>query len=236
MKIARFVAPAALAAALIAAPASAAVVVNANGSVTVSGASGGTANLNMGGNSSGADVPGLTSTLSLTFVQAVSGTYTFDYTLTNTSTAPTTSSRITAFGFNTNPNLSANGASIISGSVFDEIRYNANMPNGMANVEVCFTTNNCSGGGGDGLTIGQSSSGRFTLNFGNANLASVTLDNILLRYQSINATGIQGGSGTGGVVTAVPEPATWGLMLVGFGAIGASMRRRRRINLIAQMA
>jgi hypothetical protein len=29
-------------------------------------------------------------------------------------------------------------------------------------------------------------------------------------------------------VAAVPEPSTWAMMLVGFGAIGASMRRRRR--------
>lgn len=27
----------------------------------------------------------------------------------------------------------------------------------------------------------------------------------------------------------VPEPATWGLMLLGFGLAGASMRRRRAI-------
>ncbi|HEV2044556.1 MAG TPA: PEPxxWA-CTERM sorting domain-containing protein, partial [Sphingomicrobium sp.] len=28
--------------------------------------------------------------------------------------------------------------------------------------------------------------------------------------------------------TPVPEPATWAMMLVGFGAIGIGMRRRRR--------
>ena len=31
------------------------------------------------------------------------------------------------------------------------------------------------------------------------------------------------------VTTAVPEPSTWAMMLFGFGAIGFSMRRRRRI-------
>jgi len=31
-------------------------------------------------------------------------------------------------------------------------------------------------------------------------------------------------------VSAVPEPGTWAMMLVGFGAIGVGMRRRRRIG------
>lgn len=35
---------------------------------------------------------------------------------------------------------------------------------------------------------------------------------------------------------AVPEPATWAMMLLGFGAIGASMRRRRTIQTTFQMA
>lgn len=35
--------------------------------------------------------------------------------------------------------------------------------------------------------------------------------------------------------TAVPEPSTWGLMLLGFGAIGFAMRRRRR-PVLAQVA
>ena len=32
---------------------------------------------------------------------------------------------------------------------------------------------------------------------------------------------------------AVPEPATWAMMLLGFGAVGVSMRRRRRTVLQA---
>ena len=34
--------------------------------------------------------------------------------------------------------------------------------------------------------------------------------------------------GIQGAVAAVPEPGTWAMMLVGFGAVGASMRRNRR--------
>jgi len=35
---------------------------------------------------------------------------------------------------------------------------------------------------------------------------------------------------------AVPEPATWGLMLLGFGGMGLIMRRRRRDVRLAQIA
>jgi hypothetical protein len=33
--------------------------------------------------------------------------------------------------------------------------------------------------------------------------------------------------GNGGVIAGVPEPATWAIMLIGFGGIGATLRRRR---------
>lgn len=51
-----------------------------------------------------------------------------------------------------------------------------------------------------------------------------------------NAT-ITGGTGIlRGVSPAVPEPGTWALMLLGFGAVGVSMRRRRGVGVIAQVA
>jgi hypothetical protein len=40
----------------------------------------------------------------------------------------------------------------------------------------------------------------------------------------------------GAMSAAVPEPSTWAMMLLGFGAIGASMRRARRAKALLQMA
>jgi hypothetical protein len=39
-----------------------------------------------------------------------------------------------------------------------------------------------------------------------------------------------------GGVPAVPEPATWAMMLLGFGATGFAMRRRRQTALLTQLA
>jgi hypothetical protein len=35
--------------------------------------------------------------------------------------------------------------------------------------------------------------------------------------------------GLNGAVAAVPEPATWALMILGFGAVGVAMRRRHSV-------
>lgn len=37
-------------------------------------------------------------------------------------------------------------------------------------------------------------------------------------------------------IAAVPEPGTWALMLLGFGAVGSQMRRQRRRSQIMQLA
>ena len=50
-----------------------------------------------------------------------------------------------------------------------------------------------------------------------------------------SGAGSLGGSITIRQAAAVPEPATWAMMLVGFGAVGFAMRRRRR-PVLAQLA
>ena len=55
---------------------------------------------------------------------------------------------------------------------------------------------------------------------------------------SNNATSVWNNQGLGGITftridAAVPEPETWALLLLGFGAVGMTLRRRRRQIAIA---
>lgn len=47
-----------------------------------------------------------------------------------------------------------------------------------------------------------------------------------------NSPGTQTATFTFGGRGAVPEPATWAMMLIGFGAVGASMRRRKTTRVL----
>ncbi|WWM71332.1 PEPxxWA-CTERM sorting domain-containing protein [Sphingomonas kaistensis] len=71
------------------------------------------------------------------------------------------------------------------------------------------------------------------------NVSAIYLwDNV--RAGDIRLTDTQGYSNAvlyrSAAVAAVPEPGTWALMLVGFGAAGASLRRRRSHKVIPQFA
>ncbi len=213
-------------------PASAAVTIN-TGSGNTTLLTGQSTTLTFNGITNGAPVPGLSSSLLLTlFSQSATQTI-FDFTLSNTSGGAITSSMITAFGFDVAPDV-LNAA--ITNAIFTGIG-SGNIANGR-NVEVCFTANGgsqCNGAGSGNLGLAQNAStvGRITLNF-SGGASNITLSDLAVRYQAVNGNG----SATGQVVTAVPEPASWALMLIGFGAVGASMRSRRlrTARTIAQMA
>lgn len=173
-------------------------------------------------------LPGLSARSIFTLRSIVGNTWTFDYSIANTSVAPVTSSRISLFGFNVSPNIA-------SASSTGEFNGNAsgNVPM-VGNRDLCFgigNTNNCSGGGGQGVTIGEAAStGVFRLIFQNPQ-TNVVLSGLFVRYQSLNAPSlnISGASGFGDVAVAVPEPTTWAMLIAGFGAIGGAMRRRRAV-------
>lgn len=64
------------------------------------------------------------------------------------------------------------------------------------------------------------------------NFSSPTITSIVISTtDDYEGFGLGGSGGTGGY--DVPEPATWAMLLVGFGAIGAAMRSSRRRNSIA---
>lgn len=187
--------------------------------------------LTFNGMENGDLINGLSGTLLLTLADITGTAYTFNYEVENTSAAPVTQSRISAFGFNVDPNFVS--AAILTGGVFDN-KSSGNVPNGLPNVEFCATAGpNCSGGGGDGVFIGDSSIGSFKLTLA-APSPAIGFDQLYLRYQSIDAPtlGIRGGSATGiptlggGPNGAIPEPTTWALMILGFGGAGAMLRRR----------
>jgi hypothetical protein len=159
-------------------------------------------------------------------------TWNFNYSLTNNSVYD---SRISSFALNANPNISQ----VSSTGYFGYASQNANYPEGIGNVEICFTavSNGTCTGNGAGLTSNpdQTGNGTFALTFAQV-MTSLELDNFAVRFQSINPTvnGSSSGVGVGsilglsGPVSAAPEPATWAMLLLGFGLIGHMLRRQGR--------
>ncbi|MFD1613351.1 cistern family PEP-CTERM protein [Sphingomonas tabacisoli] len=222
-----FLAAAGAAAIGLTAPASAAtVVLNAGSPKTF------TMNFNGFTSAAQAPLPGLTAKIDFSFLGRVGNAYNFSYKLTNTSSAPIDSTQLVIFGFNTDPNVSS-----VSTGANDQFNITAsgNQPNGLASIDLCFKdagqTNNCTGAqGNSGLAKGAFANGTFSLVF-NSVIDKVTLSDFSVRYQALNSTqlGISGGSASGlGTIAAVPEPATWAMMIGGFGLIGAAARRRQR--------
>ncbi len=65
------------------------------------------------------------------------------------------------------------------------------------------------------------------------NLFSLVNSQPVFNLGTYSLTSIVSGSSTlriSSVAAAVPEPATWAMMLVGFGGIGVAMRRRRAVT------
>ena len=98
-----------------------------------------------------------------------------------------------------------------------------------------FTGGSVVGGvySGGTLVPGGSASGSSNSLTLSANLTPGTNYTFVYSGNLVNSGNISGNAALG--MAAVPEPATWGLMLLGFGGMGMMLRRRRRPTL-AQIA
>jgi PEP-CTERM motif-containing protein len=165
-------------------------------------------------------VSGLTSALVLTLTGGTGNSFDFTYNFTEVGDA-----NLVGFGFDTNPNL----ASVTNATGPLQFFSNTTFP-GSGNIEACFNGGaNCSSASGQAGSF----SGGFTLNFSGS--GPFTLNDFVDRYASIAALNNQSGEGHP-FVPAVPEPATWATMLLGFSGIGMAMRRRRKDGRFLQIA
>jgi hypothetical protein len=239
MKLGIFIAAAAIAASAI--PAAAAVPL-VNSPITVTSADVGKSfTYNYNGIINEQNQSGLASAIKFTLTGVAANVWTFSAAVDNTlSTAPV-GGRISGFGFNSNPDITA--ATPLSGP-FTGSLLNAGFPQigGQTSIDFCLTANNnCNGGGGGGVADGGSALQTFTLTFANPPTTSVIFNNFIIRYQSITGSrlgdsGIGMGTGGGGFDPgggAVPEPASWAMLIAGFGLVGAVARRRRGAHSVS---
>lgn len=192
-----------------------------------------TVTLSYNGMADGSTITGLTGTTTLKLTGITGTSYNFDYSVANTTSDPV-DSRISSFGFDTNPDIS--GAT--STGTYNTAVIEGQVPSPFNSVDVCFKaggSNSCSGSGG--VLDGQTGSGTLSLNFASAP-SSLTLSDFFVRYQSITGAGsvtsatgagtITSSGSTGGSTggTPVPEPGMIGLF--GLGLIGLALLRRRQ--------
>lgn len=200
------------------APAHAGIIIN--GTDYAAGSPGTTLLFN--GYSDGGVVPGLTGSLTLSLTSIVGNTFNVAYSLLNTSTQ--SGARISSFGFDVNPNVT--GATATGG--FDTADVNVNYPVGFGTAEVCAYDGpggTCTGNGNGAVIGGPALTGNLALSFSSPQ-TSITLSDFVTRYQGFNYNGMQSAIGT-----PLPEPTTWAMMLIGFGAIGAFMRRGKAADV-----
>jgi hypothetical protein len=224
MRALLFAAPAALLIAVT--PASAASFISGPGSVTLDRADDFTWTVAYAA-TAGDGLAGTTGSILFNFLSANAAgtTWNFSYVVDNTSTALSPGSELSSFGFDTSGTESrvTSGA----GNLFRAALGTGNF-NGLGGRDVClYAGPNCNGGGSNGVGSSQTPvSGTFALEFGSG-VSTLVFDDFVARWQSTGANGNGSASGPGTVMGAVPEPATWAMMLLGFGAVGYSMRRRK---------
>jgi opacity protein-like surface antigen len=187
------------------------------------------------------NTPGASGTLQLQFTGTSGLDYNFIWTLTNTSdSSQGTGANIGSFGFNVTGGTIDAGTSTVStddpnGPGINLAVSGQNISGGNNKLDICFTGGaTCSGTSNEGPRVGEEVTGDLGMEFTSALPDSITLTNPIIRFQNTVPTGSD--IGTPGGTPPMPEPGTWALMLLGFGATGVAIRRSRRKGLLTQIA
>ena len=146
-----------------------------------------------------------------------------------------TNTGLNAFVFNLSGTPTITIANVVSSPSADTFSLNLPAPtpggnhqDGFGNWPYALELNGQQGGGGGPTNLS------FEIKGAGTDLASFipvfdSVDNKNVYFSADIYSGTTGATGpVGATLTAVPEPATWALMLFGLGAIGAGMRASRR--------
>lgn len=162
--------------------------------------------------------------LTLREVQAVSATnqFVFDYRLKNTSGLTGADSKLRQFGFN------LPGTVVAFGGPTDTYQRRSGIVifDGLSAPEFCFSAAaSCAGLSVAGLVPSAPEElGTINVRFINAPGQAVTFKDFVARWHVVGGEDTVSGVGS---LSAVPEPATWAMMIGGFVMIGAAARRRQ---------
>lgn len=218
---------------LAAAPAQAASFLSGPSSVTLDRNSPFTWTSNLQA-TNGDGLVGTTGRIQFSFLSAnAAGTaWNFSYLVDNTSTGASAGSELSSFGFNT----SGTPSGVASGGALFTAQLNGGNFNGLGQRDVCFYAGpNCNGGSSSGVNVSQAPvTGTFLITFA-VSRADLVLSDFAARWQSTGSR-LEGSASGEGVNQAVPEPATWGMMLFGFGGLGYAMRRRQKVGVRIRFA
>lgn len=196
------------------------------------------------GNSDTVVLPGVTAQVKFTLDDILNSGTTWRITAEVDNTSPSGTTRLGAFGFNTDPNLQS--VAFFDKGDFGRILSDPNLNfSGGVKLEFCVNSNdvnNCTGGGNDGFLPGDAlATTTFDLTFAGAAPDSVFFDNFYVRWQVLPSTPSSGlgrltgwtGTDGDGDPLGVPEPSSWAMLIAGFGLVGAVSRRRKASLTVA---